>query len=387
MPDALWDGYCMRDGVCGAGAWAHTFARMAIHIACSSGLVLLSLTAWNELAQRGWLWKLRGYSLFVTPVVIACLLVFLREPLDVGAGDAVGKSYWDLFGWAGRLRVERRRAVAPESAHHDGAGDHPAPAGEDAPPEGIVMPAEAATLAADLTAYAVATGVTMAAGHVYFCHRHAAAAYLGMVVQASREAVSDYDRRALIRDCRALRTTGACAATHRDVRNGEDPYTGELAAPFSGQRRPRRAAPLRLGSRPAVEPAAEEFAAVRLSRTVTALHTNVEQARQAAARVDAADRHGLVRDRLAPDLQPLHAPDRRRRREGAGRRHHTGRTMTHGRIRLPDTGACLQIAALLALRVRLRSVPERAADVEPAAGSQRQAEPEHAARRRAHGAL
>ena len=100
MPDALWAGFCMRDGVCGAGAWAHVFARMGIHLACASGLTLLALTAWNELAGRGFAWRLRGYSLFVLPMLIALLFVFLREPADVGAGDAVGKSYFDLAGWA-----------------------------------------------------------------------------------------------------------------------------------------------------------------------------------------------------------------------------------------------------------------------------------------------
>ena len=101
----LTSGYCMRPNAamemdCGLLAVRHTFARMAIHLACSSGLVLLSLTAWHELAERGLLWKLRGYSLFAIPLLIALLAVFLREPLDVAAGDAAGKSYWDLFGWA-----------------------------------------------------------------------------------------------------------------------------------------------------------------------------------------------------------------------------------------------------------------------------------------------
>ena len=100
--DALfWDGYTMRDGTCCGAAWAHTFERMAIHLACSSGLTLLSLTLWNELATRGLLWRLRGYSLFVTPLAISLLLIQAREAFDAAAGDSPIKSLLDVYpGWA-----------------------------------------------------------------------------------------------------------------------------------------------------------------------------------------------------------------------------------------------------------------------------------------------
>ena len=50
--------------------------------------------------------------------------------------------------------------------------------------------------------------------------------------------------------------------------------------------------------------------------------------------------------------------------------------MTHGRIRPLDTGACLLIAALLALAFGCDPSPN-GRPPSPAAGSQRQAEPEH----------
>ena len=115
--------YCTRD-VCGWGAVAHTAYRQLLHIATSAGLVLLALTAWSELASRGWLFKLRGYSLFLVPPLVAVFLIQGREAFDAAAGDSPLKSLIDVYlGWGagcvlsvvGLWRLNPRIATAIET--------------------------------------------------------------------------------------------------------------------------------------------------------------------------------------------------------------------------------------------------------------------------------
>ena len=99
------EGFCGMDNVCGWQYIHHIINREAIHIASGAGASILFLTAWNELAERGVLWKLRGYSFYALPSITAALLIFLREPLDVAHGDSWVKSFIDLSTWCLSIAV------------------------------------------------------------------------------------------------------------------------------------------------------------------------------------------------------------------------------------------------------------------------------------------
>ena len=91
--------FCGLDGLCGWAMIQHTLHRTLLHIACGGSTAIAALTVWNELAERGFLWRLRGWSLFVLPAIIAVFVIGLREPFDVAAGDPAVKSLIDAGSW------------------------------------------------------------------------------------------------------------------------------------------------------------------------------------------------------------------------------------------------------------------------------------------------
>ena len=90
---------CGIDGLTGAACAWHMVDRFFIHFGFGAGVALAALTAWTEVAERGWLWKLRGLSWFVFPPLVSCALIFIREPWDVAHGDPAVKSMIDGVSW------------------------------------------------------------------------------------------------------------------------------------------------------------------------------------------------------------------------------------------------------------------------------------------------
>ena len=81
----------------------HILERFVSHFFSGSGVAVLSLTAWAWCERRGFIRALPGLWFCIVPVTLACFLIFLREPVDVGGGGWIGKSYIDLASWFLRL--------------------------------------------------------------------------------------------------------------------------------------------------------------------------------------------------------------------------------------------------------------------------------------------
>ena len=95
------EGLCnVAETTCGWGYVQHIVERSIIHLASSAGVTLLAMFVWVSIRERGYLWKLHGFSFYLVPSVLALLAVFLREPFDAEYVDPAYKSYIDFTMWA-----------------------------------------------------------------------------------------------------------------------------------------------------------------------------------------------------------------------------------------------------------------------------------------------